>query len=172
MEQVILVDENDNPIGFEEKLKAHQNGGKLHRAFSILVFNSEGKLLIQRRASTKYHSPGLWANTCCSHPRPGEELIDAAHRRLKEECGFDTDLKEVFSFIYEAQFDNRLTEKELDHVLIGYYDGGVHPNPDEVDEVKWVEVNKLKEDMRHNPKKYAPWFVIIMEKLDLNKFLR
>ena len=164
-EKVILVDKNDNPVGVEEKLKAHQNGGKLHRAFSILVFNSKGELLIQRRAFTKYHCPGIWANTCCSHPRPNEETERAAHRRLKEECGFDTELKEKFSFIYEAHFDNGLTEKELDHVFIGYYDGEVNPNPEEIDEMKWIGMEELKKDVKENPDKYAPWFKIILQKI-------
>ena len=168
-EEVILVDENDNPVGVEEKLRVHQNGGKLHRAFSILVFNSEGKLLIQKRAATKYHCPGIWANTCCSHPRPGETTEKAVHRRLKEECGFDTDLKEVFSFLYEAHFDNGLTEKELDHVFVGQYDGDADPNPEEIDELKWISIEELRKDVEDNPDKYAPWFRIILQKID--KFL-
>lgn len=165
-EKVILVDENDNQIGIEEKLKAHQNGGKLHRAISVLVFNSRGELLIQRRAFTKYHCPGLWANTCCSHPRSGEKTQDAAHRRLKEECGFITQLKEKFHFIYKADFDNGLTEYEFDHVFIGYYDGKVNPNPEEVAEVKWISIEDLKKDVKKNPQKYAAWFKIILQKLD------
>jgi len=165
MEYVILVDENDNEMGIEEKIKAHLNGGKLHRAFSIVVFNSEGKLLLQRRALTKYHCGGLWANTCCSHPRPGEKTLEAAHRRLKEEMGFDTPLKEAFSFTYKAHFDNGLTEWEYDHVIIGRYNGPVNPNPEEVCDYKWVTLHELRKDMEKNPDKYAPWFKIIFKKL-------
>src|SRR3989344_7340032 len=117
---IILVDENDNQIGIEEKIKAHLDG-KLHRAFSIFVFNNKGELLIQQRALDKYHSAGLWTNTCCSHPKPEEQIIEAGHRRLKEEMEFDCELNEAFSFKYKAVFDNGLTENEYDHVLIGYY---------------------------------------------------
>ncbi len=164
MEEVILVDEADNPIGTEEKLKAHRDG-KLHRAFSIFVFNSEGKLLLQQRALSKYHCGGLWANTCCSHPRHGEGTEAAAHRRLKEEMGFDCPLEEAFSFIYKAKFDNGLTEHELDHVLIGKYDGSVKSNPDEVASWNWVDVETLKGDMKENPDRYAYWLKVAMGKL-------
>lgn len=164
MERVILVDEKDNEIGTEEKMKAHQNGGKLHRAFSILIFNSKNETLLQRRALKKYHCPGLWSNTCCSHPRPGETVLEAAHRRLKEECGFDTDLKEIFSFIYKVNFDNGLTEWEFDHVLVGKYDSEVKPNPDEVEECKWIEMEKLKKEVEKNPEKFTPWFRLILQK--------
>ncbi len=165
MEYVILVDENDNEVGIEEKIRAHLNGGKLHRAFSIVVFNSEGKLLIQRRALTKYHWGGVWANACCSHPRPGEKLLHAAHRRLKEEMGFDTPLKVLFPFIYKAEFENGLTEWEYDYIMIGKYDGPVNPNPEEVCDYKWITPDELKEDMEKNPDKYTPWFKIIFKKL-------
>jgi len=121
-ELVVLVDENDNEIGVEEKINAHRKG-LLHRAFSIFVFNSKNELLLQKRAADKYHSGGLWSNTCCSHPRPGENLKDAAHRRLQEEMGFDCSLREVFSFLYKKSFDNGLTEHELDHVFFGKFDG-------------------------------------------------
>jgi len=119
-EQVILVDENDNEIGVEEKISAHEEPPKLHRAFSVFIFNPQKQMLLQQRALSKYHSPGLWTNTCCSHPRPGESSEDAAHRRLMEEMGFDTDLMEAFTFTYKAPFDNNLTEWEFDHVFIGY----------------------------------------------------
>ena len=164
MEQVILVDENDNQIGTEEKLKAHQNGGKLHRAISVLVFNSKGELLLQRRALSKYHCGGLWANTCCTHPRPGEKAIDAAHRRLKEEMGFDAELKEVFPLLYKAEFNNGLTEWEYDHVFVGHYNGEVKPNTEEVDSYRWISMKELKEDIEKNPAKYAEWFKIIFRR--------
>ena len=171
MEQVVLVDENDNEVGVEEKIKAHQNGGKLHRAFSIVVFNSEGKMLIQKRASSKYHWPGIWANTCCSHPRPGEKLDDAVKRRLEEEMGFQTELSEVHDFVYRASFDNGLTEWELDHVFVGVFDGEPNPNPDEVGDYKWINLEDLKNDLSKNGDKYAPWFKIIIENVDFEKKL-
>ncbi len=167
MEQVILVDENDNQIGAEEKLKAHQNGGKLHRCFSILVFNSKGELLLQQRALSKYHCGGLWTNTCCSHPRPGEVTGEAAHRRLKEEFGFDTEFKELFTFIYRAGFDNGLTEWEFDHVFVGTYDGKPDPNPEEIGDYMWISPEELRKDVEENPEKYTPWFRIILERPEL-----
>ncbi len=161
---VILVDENDRQIGVEDKINAHQGEGKLHRALSIFIFNPKGKLLIQRRAKTKYHCGGLWTNTCCSHPRPEESLEQAAHRRLKEEMGFDCDFKEVFSFIYKANFDNGLTEWEFDHVLIGEFDGEIKANPKEVADWKWVGLNELKEDIKENPNEYTQWFKIAIDR--------
>jgi isopentenyl-diphosphate delta-isomerase len=161
-ERVILVDENDKEIGSEEKIEAHKTGN-LHRAFSIFTFNSKGKMLLQQRAQNKYHSGGLWANACCSHPRLGEMLGEAVHRRLKEEMGFDCELKEIFSFIYKARV-GPLTEHELDHVFIGMYDGEVHPNPDEVDDYRWVTIESLKEDVKNHPEAYTEWFKIALEK--------
>lgn len=163
MEHVILVDEADNEIGTEEKLKAHKEG-KLHRAFSIFVFNSEGKLLLQQRALSKYHCPGLWANTCCSHPRPNETVEAAAHRRLVEEMGFDCPLKEIFSFTYKAKFDNGLMEHEFDHILLGRFDGTPKANPEEVESWKWVGIDELKQDINANPGRYAYWFRISFER--------
>ncbi|MFQ6020532.1 MAG: isopentenyl-diphosphate Delta-isomerase [Candidatus Aenigmatarchaeota archaeon] len=165
MEEIILVDENDNEIGFEEKIKAHMNGGKLHRAFSIFVFNSKGQLLIQKRAEDKYHFGDLWANTCCSHPRKGETLEQAVHRRLKEEFGFDCELKEVFSFIYKADFKNGLSENEFDHVFIGKYDGEVKPDFKEISEWKWINIEELRKDIQENPDKYTPWFKIAIDRV-------
>ncbi len=165
MEYVILVDENDNEIGTMEKIEAHRNGGKLHRAFSVFVFDSDGRLLIQRRALTKYHAPGLWANTCCSHPRPGEDVLSAARRRLMEEMGFTCEVEEVFSVIYKADVGNGLTEYEYDHVLIGNWEGEPNPNPEEVCEWEWKNLDEIKEDMEKNPEKYAPWFRIIFPKV-------
>ncbi len=164
-EYVVLVDENDNEIGKEEKLKAHQNGGKLHRAISVFVFNTKGELLLQRRALTKYHAPGLWANTCCSHPRPGESVKDAAKRRVKEEMGFECEVEEMFALIYKADVGNGLTEYEYDHIFIGIWEGEPNPNPEEVSEWKWVKVEEIEKDIKQNPEKYTPWFRIIFPKV-------
>lgn len=161
---VILVDENDIQRGTMEKMEAHKKG-KLHRAFSIFVFNSKKELLLQRRASDKYHSGGLWTNTCCSHPQPEEDLKDAAHNRLKEEMGFDCDLKNVFHFIYKKEFDNELTEHELDHVFIGYYDKNPQINIKEVMEWKYMPLNEIKQSMKLNPELYTAWFKIVFEKV-------
>ena len=162
-EQVILVDPMDREIGTEEKLKAHREA-KLHRAFSIFIFNAVGELLLQKRAETKYHSGGLWTNTCCSHPRPDEKLHCAARRRLNEEMGFDCELTELFSFIYYAELENNLSEHELDHVFVGCYDGQPSPNPDEVDDWKWMEIEKLKWDVEENPEHYTYWFKLILNR--------
>ncbi len=169
-EYVILVDENDNAVGTAEKIDAHRNP-RLHRAFSIIIVDSGDRLLIQKRAGGKYHNPGMWANTCCGHPRPGEDLAAAAHRRLQEEMGFDTGLVEVFSFIYETRFANGLTEKEYDHVFIGRWDGTPVENPDEVADYKWVDIGALDEDMRKNPEIYTSWFRIALEKLLKEKII-
>jgi len=155
-EYILLVDENDNIIGKGEKIKTHREG-KLHRAFSIFVFNSKGELLLQKRGKSKYHSGGLWTNTCCSHQRDGEALEEAVHRRLKEEMGFDCELKEMFTFTYRIKFDNNLFENECDHVFIGNFDGEPTPNPEEVDEWKWVGLEELKNDMQKNPDNYTYW---------------
>ncbi len=163
MERVILVDKSDNQIGTEEKMKAHREG-KLHRAFSIFIFNYDGKLLLQQRSKSKYHCPGLWANTCCSHPRDGEGTEAAAHRRLAEEMGFDCQLKEAFSFTYKTKFDNGLTEHEFDHVLIGKCDAVPKPNPDEVESWRWVGVGELRKDIRENSERYAYWFRVSFER--------
>lgn len=166
MEYIILVDRKDKPIGFEEKMKAHEKGGKLHRAFSVFIFNSEGKMLLQLRSVKKHHFGGLWTNTCCSHPRKGEEIEEAAHRRLKDEFGFDTELKEIFHFIYKATDEKSgLTEHEFDHVFIGKYDGKPKPNDAEIDEWKWADVKKLRQDMEENPDKYTPWFRIALDRV-------
>ena len=162
MEKVILVDKNDNQIGVEEKMKVHEDG-LLHRAFSIIVFNTQNEMLLHRRALGKYHCPGLWTNACCSHPRPGENLATAIDRRLEEEMGFSCDLKEVFNFSYLADFDNGLTENEYDHVFVGKFDGSPKPNPKEVDDWKWMPVDDLKKDISENPNSYTPWFRIVIE---------
>jgi isopentenyl-diphosphate delta-isomerase len=155
-EKIILVDENDKEIGTEFKMKVHGEG-ILHRAFSIFVFDSQKNLLLQKRASQKYHSGGLWSNTCCSHPRAGETLNDAAHRRLKEEMGFVCDLQKVFSFIYKVSLDGGLVEYEFDHVFIGNFDGEPKINPKEVEDFKRVSLEFLSRDIKKNPDKYTYW---------------
>lgn len=162
-EQVILVDEQDNQIGLMPKLEAHEKA-LLHRAFSVFVFNRNNELMLQQRAMHKYHSPGLWTNTCCSHQRNGETNIQAGKRRLQEEMGFVTELKESISFIYKAPFDNGLTEHEYDHVMIGYFDGDPKINQDEVADWKWMSLEEVKLDMSLNPEVYTAWFKIIFEK--------
>jgi len=164
-EKVILVDKNDNQIGVEDKMKAHRNGGKLHRAFSVFILNSKGEVLIQKRAESKYHSPGLWANACCSHPRIGESLESAVHRRLKEEMGLDCKLKEFFTLTYRLELDNDLWEWEFDHIFIGKFNGNANPSSEEVAEWKWVDLNKLEKDIGENFDKYASWFKIILKDL-------
>jgi isopentenyl-diphosphate delta-isomerase len=164
-ERIILVDQNDREIGSEEKLKAHSNGAKLHRAFSIFVFNSKGETMLQKRAMTKYHSPGLWTNTCCSHPNYGESIIGAAHRKLRQEMGFDCDMDERFSFTYKAEVGNGLTEWEYDHVLFGRYDKDPMLNPEEAEEWKWISLDDLKKDAERNPKAYTAWLRIIIDRI-------
>lgn len=163
IEKVILVDENDQPIGLMEKIEAHQKA-LLHRAFSVFVINSKGEILLQQRALNKYHSPGLWTNTCCSHQREGESNLQAGKRRLQEEMGMQIPLKELFSFIYKAPFDNGLTEHEFDHVLIGYSDDTPKINPTEVADYKWDKPEATRQDMALYPEKYTVWFRIIFEK--------
>ena len=159
---VILVDKKDREIGKEEKIKAHKEG-KLHRAFSVFIFNKKGELLLQQRQITKYHCPGLWSNTCCSHPRPGKDIKKEAERRLKEEMGIRADLKEVFSFIYKAKVGD-LIEYEFDHVFFGKFDGKPKPNKKEVKEWKWQDLKEVRKDIKKNPQKYTPWFRIILRK--------
>ncbi len=164
IEKVILVNSNDEPIGTMEKLEAHQKG-ELHRAFSVFIFNTQGELLLQRRALDKYHSSGLWTNTCCSHPRPGEDTKEAAERRLKEEMGLETPLKFRSVFIYKTQFDNSLTEHEVDHVFVGVSDTQPKINPEEVDSYCWKSIEELKKEIKTDPKQFTSWFIIAMEKL-------
>ncbi|MGB1168845.1 MAG: isopentenyl-diphosphate Delta-isomerase [Flavobacteriaceae bacterium] len=161
-EHVILVDERDNQLGLMPKMEAHEKA-VLHRAFSVFIFNSNGDLMLQQRAAHKYHSPLLWTNTCCSHQRDGESNIEAGKRRLVEEMGFSTELKEVFSFIYKASFDNGLTEHELDHVMVGYFDGVPEVNPEEVASFKWMSLEAIKEDIELHPNLYTAWFKIIFK---------
>jgi isopentenyl-diphosphate delta-isomerase len=159
---VILVDENDQPIGTIEKIEAHEKA-VLHRAFSVFIINQKGEIMLQQRASHKYHSPLLWTNTCCSHQRVGETNLEAGKRRLQEEMGFEVSLKELFHFIYKAPFDNGLTEHELDHVMIGYYNGEPNINPEEVESWKWMGIEDIRKDMTENPKIYTVWFKIIFD---------
>lgn len=161
-EEVILVNELDEPIGLMPKLEAHEKAA-LHRAFSVFVLNDQNEILLQQRAHHKYHSPLLWTNTCCSHQRSGETNIEAGSRRLYEEMGFKTDLKELFHFIYKAPFDNGLTEHELDHVMIGYYHEDPIVNPEEVEDWKWMKIEDIKTDMEVNPSIYTVWFKIIFD---------
>lgn len=163
MEQVILVNEKDEEIGLMEKIEAHEKA-LLHRAFSVFVFNKQGELMLQQRAASKYHSPLLWTNTCCSHQRKGESNIEAGKRRLEEEMGFTTSLKEVFHFIYKAPFDNGLTEHELDHVMVGFYDGEPKINLEEVESYKWMSLDAVRNDIALRPNAYTSWFKIIFDK--------
>ena len=163
MEQVILVDEQDNEVGLMEKMEAHEKA-VLHRAFSVFVLNDKNELMLQQRAKEKYHSPLLWTNTCCSHQRKGESNLEAGRRRLQEEMGFTCDLEEVFSFIYKAPFDNGLTEHELDHVMVGQFNGDPVVNPDEVEAYKWMTLDAVKKDIENDPDNYTAWFKIIFEK--------
>ncbi len=162
-EKVILVNERDEPIGLMPKLEAHEKA-VLHRAFSVFILNDKKEVMLQQRAHQKYHSPLLWTNTCCSHQRDGETNIQAGTRRLLEEMGFSADLKELFHFIYKAPFDNGLTEHELDHVMIGYYDNEPIINPEEVEDWKWMSIEAIKTDMQEHPELYTVWFKIIFDK--------
>jgi len=161
--KVILVDKNDKELGVCDKMEAHEKA-KLHRAFSVFVFNSKGDLLLQRRAMCKYHSGGLWTNTVCSHPGPDEDIIFSAKKRLEEEMGFSTDIEKKFSFVYRSDYENGLSEHEFDHVFVGYYDTDPVPNPQEVMEYKWINMNELIIDVKSNPDKFTSWFKIILEK--------
>lgn len=171
-EKVILVDENDNQLGLMPKMEAHEKA-LLHRAFSVFIFNKKNELMLQQRALHKYHSPGLWTNTCCSHQREGEQNIEAGKRRLEEEMGFVTDLNETTSFIYKAPFDNGLTEHELDHIMVGYFEDNPNINPDEVADWKWMPLEDVKTDISNHPELYTAWFKIIFEKfyeyININK---
>lgn len=170
MEHVILVDEQDNAIGTMEKMEAHKKG-VLHRAFSILLFNDKGEILLQKRAAAKYHSGGLWTNTCCSHPLPNERIDDATHRRLKQEMGIDVPLKFEFKFIYKAELDKNLAEHEVDHVYTGYFNGMPAVNPAEVDDWRFVSLNLLRESMVQNPSNYTVWFKLIMQRAEINNLI-
>lgn len=163
-EYVVLVDELDNKVGLMEKMEAHINP-TLHRAFSIFIFNSKNEMLLQQRALSKYHTPGLWTNTCCSHPRDGESLHDAANRRLQEEMGMQCELKEAFSFIYKADVMQGLVEHEFDHVFIGTSDDLPIINKDEVESFRYDTIENIKADIERNPQNYTAWFKIAFDKL-------
>jgi len=164
MEQVILVDENDQPLGLMEKMEAHIKG-EMHRAFSVFIFNEKGEMMLQQRALTKYHSPGLWTNTCCSHPRMGEETSEAAHRRMIEEMGFDCNFEEVFTFTYKSDVGQGLIEHEFDHVFIGRSDKTPKINPEEVNDWKFMSIDKIIEDIKRFPESYTVWFKIAFKEL-------
>jgi isopentenyl-diphosphate Delta-isomerase len=163
--EVVLVDEQDNATGTLEKIEAHRKG-LLHRAFSVFIFNSNGKMLLQQRAAKKYHSANLWTNACCSHPLPGEDVAAAATRRLQEEMGFVTPLTKAFHFIYKAPFDNGLTEHEFDHVFVGTYDGDVLPNADEVGDYCFMYPHQISAAIASHPDKYTVWFKIAFPQLE------
>lgn len=162
-EKVILVNEKDEQIGLMPKMEAHEKA-LLHRAFSVFVFNDDNELMLQQRALNKYHSPGLWTNTCCSHQREGESNLDAGKRRLQEEMGFETELEEKTSFIYKAPFDNGLTEHELDHIMVGTYNKEPNINKSEVVAWKWMPLEAVKTDISQQPEIYTAWFKIIFDK--------
>ena len=162
-EKVILVNSNNEPIGLMPKMEAHEKA-LLHRAFSVFVINGNNELMLQQRALQKYHSPGLWTNTCCSHQRDGEENIEAGLRRLQEEMGFETPLEYLFNFIYKAPFDNGLTEHELDHVMLGRYEAEPSINPEEVASWKWMDIDLIHADLINNPANYTVWFAIIFDR--------
>lgn len=174
-EMIILVDNNDIEVGTIEKMEAHVEG-KLHRAFSIFVFNSKGEMMLQRRALHKYHSGGLWTNTCCSHPNAGETLEEAVHRRLMQEMGFDCELKEIKSFLYHARLDNNLIEHELDHIFVGYYDEDPMINKEEVEEWKWISFEDLSKEIKEHPEQFTYWFKVAMDEVllpvDLETYLK
>ena len=164
MERVILVDRSDRELAYSEKMMAHVKGW-LHRAFSVFVFDDRGFLLLQRRAESKYHTPGLWSNTCCSHPRPGEEILHAGCRRLREEMGFSCDLSPVFSFTYRAEFPNGLIEHELDHVLVGHWNGKPEPDPEEVSDWRWIAPDLLAAQLLRENQSFTPWFPLAYSEL-------
>lgn len=161
MENVVLVDSDDRPIGLMEKMEAHEKA-LLHRAFSVFIFDSRGRMLIHRRALSKYHSGGLWTNTCCSHPRDGETAMEAAHRRLQEEMGFDCELEHRFHFIYKAELDQGLTEHELDHVFTGVYEGEIIPEAEEVMDYRYISMGDLDQELADDPMRYTEWFKIAL----------
>ena len=163
IEEVVLVDELDNEMGVMEKMEAHKKG-LLHRAFSIFIFNNKNELLLQKRAFEKYHSGGLWTNTCCSHPKPGEKLSNAIHRRLNEEMGLTCELNFAFTFLYKAEFSNGLTEHELDHVFIGQTDDLPKASITEVAEWKYMKCEEIQEDIKKNPNQYTEWFKICFKR--------
>lgn len=162
-DQVVLVDEFDTAHGTADKLEAHVEGW-LHRAFSVFIFDQKGRLLLQQRNVRKYHSGGLWSNTCCSHPRPGEAVEAAARRRLLEEMGFECPLERAFGFVYHSEVGAGLYEHEYDHVFVGSFDGSVTPDPDEASDWDWVDVDALRTDIARHPERYTAWFKIALDR--------
>lgn len=162
---VILVDGHDNPVGTMGKMEVHEKA-LLHRAFSIFIFNSKGEMLLQKRAAGKYHSAGLWTNTCCSHPKPGEDTATAASKRLQEEMGFNTPISKAFSFVYLAPFDNGLTEHEFDHVFIGSFNGLIKPDPHEVSDYCYQSMESVKTNVQSHPDHFTEWFKIALPKVE------
>jgi isopentenyl-diphosphate delta-isomerase len=162
-EHVVLVDASDQPLGEMEKMEAHRRG-TLHRAFSVFVFNSRGELLLQRRAAGKYHSAGLWTNTCCSHPRPGEGTHAAAERRLREEMGMDCQVEWQFSFLYRSELDAGMIEHELDHVFVAHSDTLPVPDPLEVSDWRWASPGLIRSEMQSHPDRYTAWFKICFDR--------
>lgn len=169
MEKVVLVDEKDQEVGSMDKLEAHVRG-LLHRAFSILIFNSKGEMLIQKRAASKYHSGGLWTNACCSHPLPGEAIETATRRRLLYEMGIDVQTSFAYKFIYKTQLDRNLTEYELDHVFVGSFDGSPAVNPEEVEDWRFVSLPELRQDANAHPERYTVWFRMILNDAVFEQF--
>ena len=165
MVEVILVNENDEQIGKMEKMEAHRRG-VLHRAFSVFIFDKQGRMLLQQRAMSKYHSGGLWTNACCSHPKPGEVTIDAARKRLKEEMGFETEIKPLFTFTYNAEFENGLIEHEFDHVYIGNYEGDIIPNSQEVMAYRYASFEEIESELHRHPEEFTAWFQIALPKIN------
>ena len=162
--EVILVDVNDNPIGTMEKMEAHEKA-VLHRAISVFIVNSQGEWLLQQRTLDKYHSKGLWTNTSCSHPYPGESSLDAANRRLTEEMGLKAELTELFSFTYKQELENNLTEHEYDHVFYGISDELPQPNPNEVMDYEYISFTEMKKNVEQHPENYTAWFKLIYERV-------
>lgn len=163
-EEVILVDENDREVGSMEKLEAHEKG-LLHRAFSIFLFNENGDMLLQKRAAHKYHTPGLWTNACCSHPRMGETMDEALRRKLAQEMGIACPVKKAFGFTYKSQLGKGLTEHEYDHVYFGYFGGEPKPNPEEVEDWKYAPIAGIKADLKVHPEQYTPWFKMLFDRI-------
>lgn len=166
MENVILVDDQDNAIGTMEKMEAHRKG-ILHRAFSILIFNSKGEVLLQKRSKNKYHSGGLWTNACCSHPMPGESILEATRKRLKHEMGIELQPQFTYKFVYHIQLDKELIEHEYDHVYIGIFDGTPVVNTEEVEDWKFISVQTLRHELKQHPESYTEWFKLIMNHAEL-----
>ena len=167
-EMLILVDENDNVIGYEDKATCHQGDGILHRAFSIFIFNENNELLLQQRSKHKHLWPLIWSNSCCSHPRKGEDLENATQRRLAEEIGITTALQHVFTFQYHAKYRDIGSEREMCAVFIGKSDGKIRVNPNEIADVKWMNINNLTRELALKPEKYSPWLRLEWERLMLS----